>query len=1146
MTGPTRGIFVFFLAAFLCCCRSQDIWNKTIYVATNGTDSVDCGKILRPCATLDFAIRSASNSTRIQLEPGIYSLNTSFSFTRISDFAIVGIQDVEVRCRANVSLAFVLSSNIVLQGIKFRKCGGWHQSMVVYENYHLVSFISALYFNYCKNLRVSHVQVSGTSGVGLTLYNVGGVVNISESVFSENRSPEVNLSSPRTARSGGGVFLGLGPAASNPVNVTPSEHALYVSNNVYLLQKCNFTANRAPMPGFKGEHELPNLPFTRGGGAAIYVAGNSSNNTFGISSCHFQWNTAVWGGGLQVQFQGRSQNNSMSIQGTLFDSNVAGLAGGGARVGTLIKVDDRLLYNDFYFTNCVFQNNSAQWGGGVAVYGTTRPAPQARGHVGKVAAFQECRWWRNQGLVGSAIGAFLVNLNEDDIGPRVPFHLELDNCSITENNVTESQDDVEVGQGAVYTVEVPVILKNNTTISNNTKTAMVLDSATLEVHDQVHFLGNTGFRGGALALFGRSKIVLMKNSSLVFIENMAEEKGGAMYVNAPGSPLVNFNSAGIDVHACFLAYGEERDVDYSDWQTEVVFRGNTAPSASGKSLYATTLKNCIRGGETRRNNTALQWRIIKFQDKDANTTDEIVTDPIDILLEREEWRVAPSQSFNASVKLIDEKGHHVYGIVNINVHGSPDTRLATRSSLFLATNNQVTYIKMNGKGGEMFNVSVRTVGVQLVSTEMQNISFKQCNPGFRPQNSQCVCASDVLDGVSRCKGDGLHFYLRSGYWAGKLADGQFVTYPCPEYYCKRHKRSNLTNEYLYVKGEMCADHREGILCGKCEWGYTVLIGSEKCVNDCSDLYLLTLIPYAVVLLGVVMLIMLINLDVFTGYLNAWLYSYQVMPLIAVSEFDPFIVFIIGLANAQLKYGGSCLMKNIDDSDKLALLYVLPTYILLVVFILARVVRAYPNWCYSRRVKAPFRAFCTLFVLCYTVITSITLKILHPAVLHHKVVLFQDGEVDFFKGKHIGYGILAIVYLLVVVIPFPLTLMFTPFFTKCLFPVFNLNNFRPVYDAFQSCFKDEYRWCSAFYFVARLYLMVFAIYLPSSYLKRILLESTCMFVLTVFVYLRPYKVQHDWLNKLDAVLLTNLALIAIFRLVALELPGTPVRHQLNCL
>jgi len=288
-------------------------------------------------------------------------------------------------------------------------------------------------------------------------------------------------------------------------------------------------------------------------------------------------------------------------------------------------------------------------------------------------------------------------------------------------------------------------------------------------------------------------------------------------------------------------------------------------------------------------------------------------------------------------------------------------------------------------------------------------------------------------------------------------------------------------------------------------------------------------------------VMLIDLDFFTGYLNAWLYSYQVMKVITPDgfKFDAFIEFLIGLANFQFKAGsgGICFAEGLDDADKLAIMYALPTYVLVLVILLAKCVGDRPNWCFSKRVRAaPFRAFCTIVVLCYTDITRISLRILHPALVGSQIVVYAKGSIDFFTGKHIAYGVLAILFIVVFVVPFPLILMFRPFLTRRLRPILNLNRWKPIFDALQNCFKDQYRWCAAFYFLCRLLLLAIATFMPSGPVKRALLESSCVVILLTIAYLRPYKEADDvkedeesyeWINKSDAALLVTLTLIAVF-------------------
>ena len=98
----------------------------------------------------------------------------------------------------------------------------------------------------------------------------------------------------------------------------------------------------------------------------------------------------------------------------------------------------------------------------------------------------------------------------------------------------------------------------------------------------------------------------------------------------------------------------------------------------------------------RRNNTALQWEFITFRGADANATDEVVTDPIEIRLFRKDWSVSASQEFHAKVLLVDEKGNNVSEKVHIDVHPekSGQVRLGTPSHIFLVSNSRIKYLKV--------------------------------------------------------------------------------------------------------------------------------------------------------------------------------------------------------------------------------------------------------------------------------------------------------------------------------------------------------------------------------------------------------------------------------------------------------------------
>ena len=1153
------------------------LWNigaaeREIYVSPTGNDSSNCTKEIR-CKTVDVALSLASelNSTRIILAKGNYTMKDSHSFKWMTSFGLYGNgsnrDDVKISCDANVSLSFILSENISFEGIKLQKCGGWHRSAVGmkkhYPDLYGAKFKAALDFRYCRNLRIYDVEISSSPGLGANLYDVGGFVNFTDSVFAYNNASNDNSSDEASGwnplaeyvYSGGGVFIILNRYGSNTVNVTPSEHDSYQHDNHFSFTNCYFLRNEARLTGTSEHKDLntPELPFSSGGGLAVYFQGNASRCNVTIQSCNFTGNRASWGGGLQIETKDNTQNNYFVIDGTTFLRNKADLAGGGARIGNTPYKDAQLILNRFHINDCPFLNNVAVWGGGASIFGTTIPR-KCKKHTDPVVTqfyFNGCCWQNNRGNVGAAMGLYLYNDNDDQIGPQIPYHVCFDNHTLFESNEVHLLNrDLTIGQGALYSMEVPLIFKNSTTFLNNNNSALVLDGSTLQVHDQLQFINNTGFRGGAIAMYGRSRIVFHENANLTFEANSCDDKGGAMYIQAPGPPLVSFNATGTNVYTCFFGYNDS-SVDYNEWKTTVIFKDNKSRNnASGKAVYATTLKSCWQAGENRQNNSVLRWKFVKFKnlpENFRNFSGEVATDPVVIEhVKRSDWEVSPGEVFNASVKLHDEVKNTVPGIIDIVIK-PPSVRLKSQSSLFLTT-GQITNITLRGRVGSIFSVELNCIGSQLLQYVIHNVSLKPCYAGFSfsSETHMCECMNsksfteleEQARGVSRCTSDGRSLFVKKGYWAGEVGD-YFATYPCPYGYCNSSDLSS--NEYRYVKDQMCSQGRNqsSVLCGRCDRDHTITVGSEQCQKRCTNWYLFLLIPFGILLLLLVMGIMLIDLDVFTGYLNAWLYSYQVMSLLIPDgfQFNPFSEFVIALTNFQIQVGGHsfCLAKKWDDADKLMVMYAMPVYVIATVVLLAKMVGAFPNWCFSKRVKAPFRGICTILVFCYTNVTYISLRILRFANIGSKTRLFVDGDITYFSGKHLYYGIVAIFFIVVFVIPFPLFLLFRPFLTNGLRPVLNLNRWNPFFDALQSCFKDQYRWCAAFFFLCRLALLVIYTFMPASPVKRLLLEACCILILLIFAILRPYKEardveedeeSYDWMYRSDVVLLITLSFIAV--------------------
>lgn len=900
------------------------IISRTLFISPNGADTLSCGKRNEPCRSLDhvynMSLSSGFNSTRLSLGKGKYKLRKSLTFIRVKDFCIAGDEEekatgpneVEISCEADAGIAFFLSQNITLRGLRLLNCGSWQENAVLFPNATVLKFKTAINFDYCRDITMQNVDISRSIGSAAYLNEIGGLLEMSNCRFVNNSANIYAWIANSTSRrekneqgqqqdalylvSGSGVVVSLNNYSRHRpsfMSVTRDEHATYVHGNKYFFTDCSFLRNEV-----SSEDRFPDYfnetfyhPFTQGGGLGIHFHGVSSNSTVLVSNCTFSDNKAPWGGGLVAEFTDHSSENCLLVENCLFERNIGYTAGGGARLGVMLPRGVSVPMNEVRFVNATFRRNSGRWGGGVSLYGTS-VFVQCRRHLDSRSTFifQSCHWIENHATIGAAIGAFLFNQNAYHIGPEVPVHAEFKSCTVTHNRVDTQEPNVRIGEGTIYSFGISLIFRGKMIITNNTLTALALDGSTLELHDDVQFVENVGFHGGAVAMYGHSKILLWKNSSVLFRNNLCRDKGGAMFVSAPGSPLISYNVTGKDSQSCFFAY-EDSTSGFDNWEAQVVFEDNRAPNdSSGNSVFATTLERCLEAGETRVKNKALHWNFVKYITNhnalQNHTRVEIATDPVDIFFDVKDWIVSPSQVFNPVVRLVDEKNNNVSGVVNITLEGftngegddASSVYLQTPSSLFLADGN-VSRLTLAGEVGRGFSVVLQHIGRQVLHKEI-NVSsgLRTCHPGFILRKGSCVCQKQS-DGVSRCDEDGKTVFLKRGFWAG-MVNGNFVTYRCPKNYCNCSRTQETIaaeDECVFDAEKLCVGNREpgSILCGKCKRGFSVVGGDTKCYECGKYDFIASTCVYLVVTLVLVMLIMFFDIDAFTGSLSAFLYSYQV-------------------------------------------------------------------------------------------------------------------------------------------------------------------------------------------------------------------------------------------------------------------------------
>ena len=107
--------------------------------------------------------------------------------------------------------------------------------------------------------------------------------------------------------------------------------------------------------------------------------------------------------------------------------------------------------------------------------------------------------------------------------------------------------------------------------------------------------------------------------------------------------------------------------------------------------------------------------------------------------------------------------------------------------------------------------------------------------------------------------------------------------------------------------------------------------------------------------------------------------------------------------------------------------------------------------------------CFLLLLSYTSVATTSLLLLRSLKFDNldKVYAFLSPEIEYLHGRHLPYGIIAIILCtLVTVIGLPLLLLLEPFLNRKI----NLYRIKPLLDHFQGCYKDKYRSFAACYMI----------------------------------------------------------------------------------
>ena len=1113
--------------------------------AVNGTDNATCllPKSDTKCRSLSFVADYLTQREMVEIviESGELNLTGPVDFTEFHHLTISGHSSLTlITCSGSgAGLAFVDVGDLALHSLVIEGCGAERNSTGVDPGTPNKTELLrvAVYLLNCTDVTIHRLDIRSSNGTGLSLYDTNGTVDISNCNFTDNKLRE-NSFEP----GGGGVRIEF--TICTPGIVGNCSGSIHSSN--YTIQNCNFednsvTLTRSMMAGSTSKTG-------KGGGLYISLGSYTFDNNFTIIGCYFSNNSAdISGGGMVVEFLDSVQGNVLTVNDTDFSDNSCPACSGGAlTVAMLLKNNNnqKLAGNTFLCVDCTFSDNTAYVGGGVALFSTKLTTTVTENK----ATFSHCHWTANKSPLGAAvyISPELGDFTKQGYTLKPLFT----DCSFWNNSAYQHLEAVgvnvtasSVGIGVVFICEMHVRFEGETLFSNGRGSALYLSNGVVEFGEGswVEFANNMGHNGGAIAMYGSSAFRISNNSEFYFCNNFAFFPGGSDIYAEINTDLQ------MPLQNCFV---ESLDQDNPRTNSELWFDDNIKENVSRHAIYVASFQACkmICSESEESLGSVLNCTATFYINASL-----IGTPPKRFILhDSYPLQVKPGIPHHLNLTALDENNATLSGVT---YEATSDDSKCLSVDLQVEDDTVVVY----GAPGTTGAVHLDTHSVSL----SVDVTLGPCPPGYHFEDNKCKCESSRYFGLEGCS----PVYLRHGYWVGNCSSEGITlcTTYCPFGFCSYNKVDPakslhpMPNDSTLLDSSICGPHRTGPVCSRCVEGRSVFFHSWKyrCgpQNLCFLGWFFYLVSEIFPLTLVFVLILFLNVTFTSGHLSSFVLFAQILDSLKTDidgevEYPRYIevvrttfTFCYQFFNMNffaLEKLSFCLWKNANVLDVILMKYTTVGFALVLVFLTIFVVRCR---CFRLQIlhtpnSVLIHGLSAFFILCYSQCARTTFHILNYFCLYsmdqkcEDKFVYRVGYMTYFKGEHVKYASTAVVVLIFMVMLPPILLMVYPLGFKVL-GLCRLSESRlsavlwrlmpiQLLDAFQSSFKDEYRFFAGLYFLYRALILGAFAYARTLTSFYIVVQIQLTVVLALHAIFQPYKSRRH--NIVDALLFTNLAFI----------------------
>ena len=708
----------------------------------------------------------------------------------------------------------------------------------------------------------------------------------------------------------------------------------------------------------------------------------------------------------------------------------------------------------------------------------------------------------NSGLSGGAVAAIESTVRNRDHAT----------CTFSNNSA--------VNGGAVYAYKSELLFEGDVNFCSNRAEngggLFAVGTALRYYSNNSSFLQNTATNGGAVYFDQTSNLYIVKKDmecmhshrrwyctnvpetwlKLVFDGNHALNKGGAIYVtdtDASTCDHVQFehDSTSRDCFIQTVAVYESAN----DWDTDpgginmanIVFTGNLA--SDGSLLYGGLLDRCAvdRFAEVQQILKYTPDPLTYFSGISVNISfTEIASDPIKICFCEKETvncDLAPpfidvkrGQSFYISLVVTDQVSKPINGRVESRLSSTSSHLGRHQSKQVVNDTCSILHFNVYSAGPETLHLypegPCADHGISRVEVSI-NIAAS-CPVGFSLSNSslECVCDPDIRY-FTNCSIDTESIMREGNYWISSVLDENSTSIVsheyCPYDYCYPSTDKVIVNlNEENGSNTQCAFHRSGRLCGSCQDGYSLTLGSSKC-EQCSNYWLLLIFPFGLAGICLVVLMMACNLTLAAGTINGVLFYANILvanraTFFPYQEQNVLTVFVSWLG---LNLGiATCFYDGMDGFGKTWVQISFEVYLIVLVFVVIALGRFTRVSTFFHHYKLnPVHTLATLIMLSYEKLSRRIFSLLAFTRLKYPTgtvtVWLFDPNLEYMEGKHIALAIVAS-FMIILGIIFTFILLFSKFLIAKSRSVF-FNNFM---EAFHAPLKPNHQYWVGLLFLAR--------------------------------------------------------------------------------